>query len=115
VTLRTLAGSLMCSLALAAGAAAPRPAELIEGVPGVSGRQEVGFLHDRVVITWQGQDALSARLRLRDRGADFEGYLGGMPVRATCTTFNGFVLTLDCQVVRTLDAARVAHLRIPLY
>lgn len=96
--------------------AAPKMAELIDGVAGVSAYQREGLFIDKVVFTFNQQDAFSARLRLQDRGADFaDEKLGDETVDGTCTTFNGFTLELDCRIYRTSDRSQVAHLRVPLH
>ena len=90
-------------------------AEVFEGGAALSGYQQETWLYDRIVITENGKDALSARLRIIDRGADLTGKLAGEDVTGKCTTFNGFSLDLDCKFYRNGDGKRVAYLRVPLH
>ena len=109
---------VVCLLGVLAGCVAmPHTpnAEVLEGSSTLSGYQQETWLYDRVVITENGKDALSARLRIIDRGADFSGKLAGEDVSGKCTTFNGFTLDLDCKFYRTADGKRVAYLRVPLH
>ena len=90
-------------------------AEVFEGGVGLSGFQQETWLYDRVVITENGKAALSAHLRIIDRGADLAGKLAGEDVTGKCITFNGYTLDLDCKIYRKGDGTRVAHLRVPLH
>ena len=115
---RCAAWAAGCLLTVLAGCAAlpTRPnAELFEGNAAISGYQQETWLYDRVVITENGKEALSARLRIIDRGANLAGRLGGEDVSGKCTTFNGFTLDLDCKLFRRADGAPVAYLRVPLH
>jgi hypothetical protein len=113
--------------ALAACSATP-PAALppnlsAKGDPAVSGYQQETWVYDRVIITYDKQPALAARLRLLDRGAALDGRIGDRDVSGTCSTFNGFTLELDCRICAAgteEQACRnssepIAHLRIPLH
>ena len=90
-------------------------AEVLEGSAALSGYQQETWLYDRVVITENGKEALSARLRIIDRGADLTGKLAGEDVSGKCTTFNGLTLVLDCKFTRNADGKRIAYLRLPLH
>ena len=106
-----------CALAILSGCTAlpaTPNAEVFEGGAALSGYQQETWLYDRVVITENGKEALSARLRIIDRGASLSGTLAGEAVSGTCTTFNGFALDLDCRLFRS-DGKRVAYLRVPLH
>ena len=109
--------AVLAGAALAGCAMAPRKpnAELFEGSAKISGYQQENWLYDRVVITEDGKPALSARLRIVDRGASLQGQIAGDTVTGKCTTFNGFSLDLDCKLFRTSDGKRVAYLRVPLH
>lgn len=90
-------------------------AEVFEGGASLSGYQQETWLFDRVVITENGKDAIAARLRVIDRGANLTGKISGEDVAGSCTTFNGFTLDLDCKLFRVADGKRVAYLRVPLH
>ena len=93
------------------------------GDQAVSGYQRESWVYDSVVITYNKVPALTGRLRMIDRGANFEGRLGERDVSSVCTTFNGFTLELDCRICAAgtdeqackSSAEPIAHLRIPLH
>lgn len=115
-----LAGLAACS----ATPPAALPGNLAtSGDPAISGYQQETVVYDRVIITYNGQPALSARLRMLDRGAAFEGRIGERDVSGTCSTANGFSLDLDCRICAAgteeqackNSSEPIAHLRIPLH
>ena len=109
--------------------AAPTPPAVLpanlaaSGDQAVSGYQQESWIYDRVIITYNTAPALTGRLRIIDRGANFEGRLGEREVSSVCTTFNGLTLELDCRVCAAgteeqackSSAEPIAHLRIPLH
>ncbi len=114
-------------LALAACSTTP-PAALPVNLSGtgdaaISGYQQETWVYDRVIITYDKVPALSARLRVLDRGAALEGRLGERDVSGTCSTFNGLTLELDCRICAAgteeqackNSSEPIAHLRIPLH
>ncbi len=88
-------------------AIAMKPAELIEGPEGLSAYQKAGVIWHRVVITYNGDTILSKRLRMLDRGGEWDTEFMGRPVNVRCNTHNGYSLAIDCKLYGAKEIARI--------